>query len=55
MYLQVTLLDEKGGLPVLFAASVQKMIGEEENLQRVGIRHHHDQLLYLLNTAQVCM
>lgn len=51
MYLN--LLDNKGGLPVIFAASVQRMIGEEKKLRRVDIHHHDHQLLYLLNTAQV--
>lgn len=48
MYLQVTLLDEKGGLPVIFRSKRPKDNGRGGKfMQRVDI-HHHDHQLFVL-------
>lgn len=50
VYLQVTLLDKKGGLPVIFCSKRSKDdVRGGKFMQRVGIHHHDHQLLYLLS------
>lgn len=54
-HMYLTLLDKKGGLPVIFCSKRSKDNGRGGKFtkSKVGIHHHDHQLLYLLNTAQV--